>query len=123
MIRTAALGLALGATNIHPAGQLVTIGGETWDQPGFTTFYRDPSIVVPSGPERPAHPIMAPVAQHDCNRQVAHMLRSAAWNLDHGRKQPPKEVATVVQKALDMINNNDKQGPGRHDCRDSEVPN
>jgi hypothetical protein len=49
----AMLALTLAA---HAAPHLAIIGGETWVQPGFQTYYRDPTIAVPHGRSPAAQP-------------------------------------------------------------------
>jgi hypothetical protein len=110
MIRpsTLILGLALGTSDVHPVGQLVTIGGETWDQPGTATYYRDPSLAVPHGPPRRSQD--TPTSNTpDRLHEAAHLLRSAAWHLDHARKSgdaaEAESAQRTIQQSLDLLHN------------------
>jgi hypothetical protein len=108
-------GVLLGATDIHPAGQTVTLGGEEWVQVGNQAFFRSPDIVIPRGPV-----VTAPSHTETCvNRKgVALTLRKDAWRIEHNSSQTSdNSVAESLTRTLERLNNKTKD-PG-HDCRNN----
>lgn len=110
MIRPVAvlLSAVVGSSAIHPAATPVETGGP-WDQPGFSTFYRAPGVVL-DAPAAPQHrpgstPHRTASSGGDALHEAAHLLRSAAWDLDQSRKKAKGAVdaETKIEQALTLL--------------------
>lgn len=105
MIRPATViwGLTIGASNVHPAGQLVQIGGEQWEWSGGATYYRAPGIPTPQGP-RGWRQQGAPTASTgpDANRlrEAANLLRTAATQIDGSVESGATTDANSAQRKI-----------------------
>lgn len=112
MIRAAlsALTIMVGGSSVHQVGQWVEVGGMSCYQPGNQAFYRcPPAAVAPEAattpPRRPMHQ-QAP-GMSGALQDAAHLLRSAAWDLDKDRKTGDdtraESAKNKVSRALELL--------------------
>jgi len=105
-----ALTIVVGGSSVHPVGQWVEIGGMSCYQPGNQAFYRCPPAA--GAPEAPTSTPTQTIHQHAPDgsgalHDAAHLLRSAAWDLDKDRKTGDdtraENAKNKISRALQLL--------------------